>query len=97
MSGHRGCREDRAHGRGRSGPLTSGGIDEHDGERESQQGGMGRLDAKMAAMEVRGGSDGRLDSLTPTGVERQPFRSMGFVSVIIASALFALGLPLVLV
>jgi len=29
-------------------------------------------------------------------VERQPFRSMGFVSVIIVSALFALGLPLVL-
>ena len=29
-------------------------------------------------------------------VERQPFRSMGFVSVIIASVLFALGLPLVL-
>ena len=31
-----------------------------------------------------------------TDVERQPFRSMGFVSVIIASGLFALGLPLVL-
>ena len=29
-------------------------------------------------------------------VERQPFRSMGFVSVIIASGLFALGLPLAL-
>ena len=29
-------------------------------------------------------------------VERQPFRSMGFVSVIIVSVLFALGLPLVL-
>ncbi len=28
--------------------------------------------------------------------ERQPFRSMGFVSVIIASGLFALGLPLAL-
>ncbi len=28
--------------------------------------------------------------------EKQPFRSMGFVSVIIVSALFALGLPLVL-
>ena len=28
--------------------------------------------------------------------ERQPFRSMGFVSVIIMSALFAPGLPLVL-
>ena len=27
---------------------------------------------------------------------RQPFRSMGFVSVIIVSVLFALGLPLVL-
>ena len=33
---------------------------------------------------------------TVTHVERQPFRSMGFVSVIIVSALFALGLPLVL-
>ena len=32
-----------------------------------------------------------------TDVERQPFRSMGFVSVIIVSVLFALGLPLVLV
>ena len=31
-----------------------------------------------------------------TDAERQPFRSMGFVSVIIGSALFALGLPLVL-
>ena len=29
-------------------------------------------------------------------VEKQPFRSMGFVSVIIVSALFALGLPMVL-
>ena len=29
-------------------------------------------------------------------VEKQPFRSMGFVSVIIVSALFALGLPLLL-
>ena len=28
-------------------------------------------------------------------LEHQPFRSMGFVSVIIVSALFALGLPLV--
>ena len=27
---------------------------------------------------------------------RQPFRSMGFVSVIIVTMLFALGLPLVL-
>ena len=34
--------------------------------------------------------------LRVSDVERQPFRSMGFVSVIIASALFALGLPLVL-
>ncbi|MCH7856752.1 MAG: hypothetical protein IIB37_08365 [Gemmatimonadetes bacterium] len=34
--------------------------------------------------------------LRVTDVERQPFRSMGFVSVIIVSALFALGLPLVL-
>ncbi len=31
----------------------------------------------------------------PTDVERQPFRSMGFVSVIIVSVLFAMGLPLV--
>jgi len=31
-----------------------------------------------------------------TDVQRQPFRSMGFVSVIIVSVLFALGLPLVL-
>ena len=31
-----------------------------------------------------------------TDIERQPFRSMGFVSVIITSVLFALGLPLVL-
>ncbi len=29
-------------------------------------------------------------------VEKQPFRSMGFVSVIIVSGLFALGLPLLL-
>ena len=34
--------------------------------------------------------------LRATDVERQPFRSMGFVSVIIVSGLFALGLPLVL-
>ena len=34
--------------------------------------------------------------LRVTDVERQPFRSMGFVSVIIVSVLFALGLPLVL-
>ncbi len=31
-----------------------------------------------------------------TDVERQPFRSMGFVSVLITSGLFLLGLPLVL-
>lgn len=31
-----------------------------------------------------------------TDVERQPFRSMGFVSVLIVSGLFALGLPFVL-
>ena len=35
--------------------------------------------------------------LRVTDVERQPFRSMGFVSVIIVSVLFAVGLPLVLV
>ena len=35
--------------------------------------------------------------LRVTDVERQSFRSMGFVSVIIVSGLFALGLPLVLV
>ncbi len=34
--------------------------------------------------------------LRVTDVEEQPFRSMGFVSVIITSVLFALGLPLVL-
>ncbi len=34
--------------------------------------------------------------LRVTDVERQPFRSMGFVSVIIVSVLFALGLPFVL-
>ncbi len=34
--------------------------------------------------------------LRATDVERQPFRSMGFVSVIIVSVLFALGPPLVL-
>ena len=34
--------------------------------------------------------------LRATDVERQPFRSMGFVSVIIVSVLFAMGLPLVL-
>ena len=34
--------------------------------------------------------------LRVTDVEKQPFRSMGFVGVIILSCLFALGLPLVL-
>jgi hypothetical protein len=34
--------------------------------------------------------------LRATDVEHQPFRSMGFVSVIITSVIFALGLPLVL-
>jgi len=34
--------------------------------------------------------------LRATDVERQPFRSMGFVSVIIASGLFTVGLPWVL-
>jgi len=34
--------------------------------------------------------------LRVTDVEKQPFRSMGFVSVILVSCLFALGLPLVL-
>ena len=34
--------------------------------------------------------------LRVTDVEKQPFRSMGFVSVIIVSGLFLLGLPLVL-
>ena len=37
----------------------------------------------------------KLNQTRPT-LERQPFRSMGFVSVIIVSVLFALGLPLVL-
>ncbi len=40
-------------------------------------------------------TSGRLYSASPT-FERQPFRSMGFVSVIIVSGLFTLGLPLVL-
>ena len=31
--------------------------------------------------------------LRVTDVERQPFRSMGFVSLIIVSGLFVLGLP----
>ena len=35
--------------------------------------------------------------LRVTDVERQPFRSMGFISVIIVSVLLTLGLPLVLV
>ena len=34
--------------------------------------------------------------LRVTDVEKQPFRSMGFVSVIITSVIFAMGLPLVL-
>ena len=34
--------------------------------------------------------------LRATDVEPQPLRSMGFVSVILVSVLFALGLPLVL-
>ena len=34
--------------------------------------------------------------LRVTDVERQPFRSMGIVSIIIVSCLFAMGLPLVL-
>ena len=34
--------------------------------------------------------------LRVTDVERQPLGSMGFVSVIVASGLFTLGLPLVL-
>ena len=34
--------------------------------------------------------------LRVTDVERHPFRSMGFVSVIIVSVLFTLGLSLVL-
>ena len=47
---------------------------------------------------VTRGSSPVLGSLSArvTDVERQPFRSMGFVSVIIVSVLFALGLPLVL-
>ena len=52
--------------------------------------------------ETNGVGDGDSDPLRVrnehrvTDVERQPFRSMGFVSVIIVSVLFALGLPLVL-
>ena len=35
-------------------------------------------------------------TVSVTDVERQPFRSMGFVSVIIVSGIFALGLLFVL-
>ena len=38
----------------------------------------------------------RQTRLRVSDVERQPFRSMGFVSVIIVSGQFALGLPVVL-
>ncbi len=49
----------------------------------------------MSRVLVRmGGGVGFL--LRVTDVEKQPFRSMGFVSVIITSVIFALGLPLVL-
>ena len=34
--------------------------------------------------------------LRVTDVEKHPFRSMGFVSAIIVSALFAMGMPLML-
>ena len=34
--------------------------------------------------------------MTARGGRRQPFRSIGFVSEILVSGLFALGLPLVL-
>ena len=39
---------------------------------------------------------GRARRRLVTDVERQPFRSIGFVSVIIVSGLFVLGVPLVL-
>ena len=42
------------------------------------------------------GSRVRPLGVTATDAEKQPFSSMDFVSVIIVSALFALGLPLVL-
>ncbi len=47
---------------------------------------------------VTRGSSPVLGSLSAraTDVERQPFRSMGFVSVIIVSLIFALGLPVML-
>jgi len=38
----------------------------------------------------------KLNQTRSASTERRPFRSMGFVSVIIVSALFALGLPLLL-
>ena len=41
-------------------------------------------------------NDGLGFMLRVTDVERQPFRSMGFVGVVIVSTLFALGLPLLL-
>ena len=41
-------------------------------------------------------SRSKLNQTLSAVLERQPFRSMGFVSVIIVSVLFALGLPLVL-
>ncbi len=53
-----------------------------------------RLPRRRVAKEQ--GREGRGSVGLVTDVEKQPFRSMGFVSVIIVSALFALGLPLVL-
>ena len=41
-------------------------------------------------------SDGVGFLLRVTDVERQPFRSMGFATVIVTTGLFLLGLPLVL-
>ncbi len=35
--------------------------------------------------------------LSVTDVERQPFRSMGFTTVIVTTVIFLVGLPLVLI
>ena len=55
---------------------------------------------RNVACDYRGGERPDLAAhvlLRVADVERQPFRSMGFVAVIIVSVLFALGLPLVVV
>ena len=56
----------------------------------------GRSDLLVQEAVIDRHESSSLSVLRVTDVEKQPFRSMGFVSVIIVSALFALGLPLVL-